>query len=108
VLNLGLAILLAKAAMPVFDTAGDEVIEIGELALRAAALCGAASIPIHRPQIDVQNADHYVGDGRIYHALAQNFGVTLQRLDANILDTYAYIIGQRPPACLATGPIAGH
>jgi nucleoside-diphosphate-sugar epimerase len=93
-LNVGLAVLLAKAATPPFDTAGDEVIEIADLARRAATLCGAPSIPILRPELDLQISDRYAGDGGLYRALAADFGLTLQQLDANIVDTYSYITGQ--------------
>lgn len=91
VINLALAIMQDnKPLPPVFDTAGDGVIEIGELAARTAKLLGAPFIPMQRP--DISGApNRYVGDGAAISALMKHYGITPANLDTQILDTARYL-----------------
>lgn len=72
-----------------YDTAGDETVEVGELARRVLQALGSDRA-IHRPA--VAGAPHrYVGDGRAFAARAAAAGIVPAGLDAQIRDTLAYM-----------------
>lgn len=83
------ALLLADGAR--FDTAGEITIELEALAHRAASLLGCPDVPISRAVPDGRADDVYVGDGTAMRALAAGLGLPLRGLDAQILDTAAYL-----------------
>lgn len=90
VIDVGLASLLPSAPVPgVFDTAGEEEIEIGDLALRIATLLGKPDWPIERPAI-TGSPNRYVGDGKSIEALMKLHSIVRQPLDAQILATMEY------------------
>jgi UDP-glucuronate decarboxylase len=70
-----------------FDTAGDEVVEVGELAERVARRLGRPDLPIERDWDPDAPADDYVGDGAMMQALARERGLTLHSLDDQIVRT---------------------
>ncbi len=69
VVSLAMACLLDdRPAPPVFDTAGERVVEMGELAALAREVCGRPDLPIQRaPMDESMAADRYVGDGQGMH-----------------------------------------
>jgi UDP-glucuronate decarboxylase len=90
VLNLAVAGLLGGGTGAPFDTAGEVEIEIGDLALRTAALLGAPSCPVLRPEI-TEPADRYVGDFTRFAALLAAHGIAPVPLDGQIHDTAEYL-----------------
>lgn len=71
VITLALACLLDHGpAQPVFDAAGERVIEVGELAALVREICGRQDLPIQRgPMDETLPADRYVGDARAMRGL---------------------------------------
>jgi nucleoside-diphosphate-sugar epimerase len=68
-----------------FDTVGDEVVEVGELADRVARVLGHPGMAVERAWDPSAPADDYVGDGELMHRLAREHGVALRGLDDQIL-----------------------
>jgi nucleoside-diphosphate-sugar epimerase len=79
----------------VFDTAGDVIVEVGELAERVARLLGHADMPVEREWDPAAPADDYLGDGALMHALASERGVALRGLDQQIVSTAGWMAGHR-------------
>jgi len=71
----------------VVETAGDEVIEVGDLAERILAVLGRPRQDIVRAWDPTALPDSYLGDGRAFHALAARAGVVLRPLDEQIART---------------------
>jgi UDP-glucuronate decarboxylase len=84
-----LAVALAEGgpAEVMFDTAGHEVVELGDLAARVTRVMGHADMPVDRSWDPAAPADDYVGDGELMHALAAEHGVALRGLDEQIART---------------------
>ncbi|MGH6685032.1 MAG: NAD-dependent epimerase/dehydratase family protein [Pseudolabrys sp.] len=74
VVSLAMAALLDDAKPPPpFDTAGDRVVELDELARLVSEICRRAA-PIMRPAVDTgQSTDRYVGDPVSIQALAAKY-----------------------------------
>lgn len=72
------------------DIASAEIVEIGELASRAAAVLGVPDAKIERPPV-MGDADRYVGDAAALQRLAGSLGVHLANLDQQIKETAAYL-----------------
>jgi nucleoside-diphosphate-sugar epimerase len=87
------AVAIAAALEPgvgddlILDTAGDEVVEVGDLAARVAAGLGRPDLPVQRTWDPHAPADEYVGDGTAFRALAAGLGVALRGLDEQIART---------------------
>jgi UDP-glucuronate decarboxylase len=81
-----------------FDTAGDEVVEVGALAERVRAVLGREDLPIERDWDPSAPADRYVGDGTALRALAAEHGVALRGLDEQIARTAAGLPADGAPA----------
>lgn len=91
VINLAFALLLKPSgALPAFDTAGEKVIEVGDLARRAAELLGVPDMAIERPAV-TGSANRYVGDGAAMARLMAQHGLTARTLDEQIRDTARYL-----------------
>jgi UDP-glucuronate decarboxylase len=95
VLNIAAAVILRGLDVPVFDTAGESSVEIGDLANRVMRLLTAKDIAIIRPEWRNGTADQYLGDGSAYRRLAGLTGVPLHSLDQQIIDTAAYMANLR-------------
>ncbi len=68
------------------DAAGDEAVELGELAQRIAEQVGGG--PVQRPVAEPDaREDRYLGDAAPLRALAAEHGITLAGLDAQIRRT---------------------
>lgn len=91
VLDIALSLLLARRELPVFDSAGEPVLEIGELALLAARLMTGKELEVRRPEWRGGAADSYAGDMQSYAGAARIAGVGLRPLEVQIGDTAAYI-----------------
>jgi hypothetical protein len=91
VLNIAAAIMLRGLNVPVFDTAGEETIEIGDLASRTGRLLTGKDVEIMRPDWRNGPADRYVGDIAAYRHAAGLAGVGLRALDDGILDTARFL-----------------
>jgi UDP-glucuronate decarboxylase len=95
-IHLGLAALLDNGYdhCAMFDTAGNEVIEIGELAQRCVRLLRiAADSTIERPFVHAAPNDYYAGDPAAIRSLEQRYGFKPRSLDQQILDTASYLNG---------------
>jgi UDP-glucuronate decarboxylase len=81
------------------ETAGEEVVELGELAGRVAAALGRPDLAAPDRNLDPgSRVDHYVGDGTRLHALARDLGVPLRGLDEQILRTADHVTTATTPA----------
>lgn len=76
------------------DTAGEVVVEVGELARRITEAMGVPDHPIERPEIGVEPVDYYVGDGTQFVNSASLLGVALKPLSVQIDDTVADLTGR--------------
>jgi nucleoside-diphosphate-sugar epimerase len=74
------------------DTAGEEVVEVGDLARRICAVLGRPDATIERDLPLEAPADHYTGDGARLHELAATLGITLRGLDEQIRRTGDYLM----------------
>jgi nucleoside-diphosphate-sugar epimerase len=91
------ALALALAESPdagddlVFDTAGEVVVEVGELAERIARVLGRADAEIVRDRDDSLPEDVYVGDGTAMREHAARHGIELRELDEQIARTAEWL-----------------
>ena len=69
------------------ETAGPEVVEVGDLAERIRAAAGRDDLAVVRDFDPDLPRDYYVGDGAEFKALAERLGVPLTRLDELITTT---------------------
>jgi UDP-glucuronate decarboxylase len=92
-LNVMMARALDSAApgSALFDVAGQEPVEVGELAQRALAVLHRPDLAIVRDSVDQTKEDRYLGDPSTFAALAASYGIALQGLDLQITDTAAYL-----------------
>lgn len=74
----------------VFDTAGDEVVEVEDLARRVASVLGVPDLPVERTLEPGAPADVYVGDGTRFAQLAAAYGSSLASLNDQIAATAAH------------------
>jgi UDP-glucuronate decarboxylase len=74
-----------------FDTAGQQEVEVGELAVTAARLLGRPEMRIQRPRVEQAEPDRYVGDGSTMHQLAAACGIELKDFGRQIVDTARYL-----------------
>ncbi len=72
-----------------YDTAGETVVEVGDLAHLITQSMGQPDHPILRPEMSGGAADRYVGDGAQFADRAQAGGITLKPLAVQIRDTIA-------------------
>ena len=88
-----LAVALADdgPADVVFDTAGEVVVEVGELAERVARVLGQPGMPVERTWDPAAPADEYVGDGELMRELASDQHVALRDLDDQIARTAEWL-----------------
>jgi nucleoside-diphosphate-sugar epimerase len=94
IVSVGFAIMLGIAADPEtsYDTAGEEAVEVGELAERIRNRLDYPSKTIIRGELDpALTDDRYVGQFEGFAGLAAAAGVALTTLDTQILDTAAYL-----------------
>jgi nucleoside-diphosphate-sugar epimerase len=87
VVDVALAWLRSGERDVMVETAGPEVVEVGELAERIRAITGRADLEIVRDFDPALPRDHYVGDGGAFKALAARLGIELAPLDAVIAAT---------------------
>lgn len=78
-----------------FDTAGEREVEVQELADAVRAVVAPVAT-VQRAAFSPQNADRYVGDGRMYRALARRYGVTEHDLQTQIADIADYLTNELP------------
>lgn len=77
---------------PVFETAGERVIEVGALARLAAQVLGDATHPIERPVLDAQQPDdRYVGNPTLWQARLLRRDFEPASLEQQIRDTAAFL-----------------
>jgi len=88
---LALADLLAGDGRPrePFDTVGETVVEVGELARHVTDTMGLAEYPIERPALQAGDADRYVGEGSQFSSRARLLGLALKGLQVQIEDSVA-------------------
>lgn len=93
VIELGVRRLLQQVAplQLVFDAAGEEVVEVGELADRVRSVLSAEDIAIERQAFTSHHENRYVGDATMLRKLAGEFGTVLIPLDEQILRTAEFI-----------------
>ncbi len=86
------ALLEPGAEALAFDTAGERVVELGELAALVRDIAGRPDLEVRRPPIDASRpTDRYVGDAAAMAALARRNGMTLLDLPAQIRRTAEYL-----------------
>ena len=74
-----------------FDTAGEEVVEIEDLAARVTRCLGVASVPILRSRDPSLARDWYVGNGALLEGLLRQAGAKQMPLDSQIRRTAEYL-----------------
>jgi nucleoside-diphosphate-sugar epimerase len=79
------------ADQPIFDTAGDEDLELGDLATLVLEALGHMDAVIERPPLVEKADDVYVGDGREMLRMMQSRGLILCPLKNQIHDTAEYM-----------------
>lgn len=84
-------ILRGPVSQFVFDTAGLEVVEVGELADRIRQALDRADVPVIRKWDADAKPDLYVGDGGSLQGWAAHFGLPLVGLDEQIRRTADYL-----------------
>jgi UDP-glucuronate decarboxylase len=91
--TLGFSMLLdpQPGDRPVFDTAGGEALEIGDLAALVLKALGRAGQATLRPPLVEGNEDVYVGDGRAMRAMMRARGLPLRGMEQQIRDTAEYM-----------------
>ena len=75
----------------IFDTVGQEVVEVGDLARRVAIVLSGNALKMERPAITESRVDRYVGDDAEQQALCETLGYKFIGLDDQIRRTALYI-----------------
>lgn len=90
---LAFAMMLEPAPddQPIFDTAGEENLEMGDLAECVRRVLGRPDLPIHRPEQVQGRDDIYVGDGAAMRRMMQAHGLALSSFEKQIRDTADYM-----------------
>jgi nucleoside-diphosphate-sugar epimerase len=93
-----------------FDTAGEEILEMGALARTVQAIIGSTGA-VFRPPLGTEPADFYAGERAGYQALVEQFGIAPVPMAVQIGETAAYIAGvlglpPRPYNLIGTGNAA--
>lgn len=91
IINLATSIIQRVIQISPFDTAGERMIEIGELAGIVSQVMHGRPIEIIRPDILDSARDLYCGDERSYFRLAKTTGLELKTLEVQIQATALYV-----------------
>ncbi len=75
----------------IFDTAGTEVVEVGELAQRCVRLLADGSARVERPFIKPGPSDYYVGNPAVIRDIEHRLGLQSASLDEQILETARFL-----------------
>lgn len=91
--TLAFAMLLTpqKGNKAVFDTAGEEALEIGDLAALVLDTLGRRDLRIERADAEEKQNDVYAGDGREMARMMRSYSLTPKSMSRQILDTAAYL-----------------
>ncbi|NIJ09454.1 nucleoside-diphosphate-sugar epimerase [Sphingomonas vulcanisoli] len=93
VVNLALGLLLSGKKMgEPFDIAGDEAIEIGDLARLCSEACGDRGHPIERPEGDFSEGDRMLGDPAASLRLMASLGLKPVALRDQVIATARYLM----------------
>lgn len=79
----------------VFDTGGDEPVELGQLAQYVLELMDRVGMRVQRPGLGDESDEIYVGDSRVFRSLADQQGIALSGLRSQILETVEYLAAVR-------------
>jgi nucleoside-diphosphate-sugar epimerase len=79
----------------VFDTVGEEVVEVGELAQRCLHLLDNGQREVRRPIIKPMGKDYYVGTPAVIRDIERVLGMPPVALDAQILETAEFLKKER-------------
>ena len=90
VINLALALVLKRETCSL-DIAGEQAIEIGDLARLCTAVTGRPNIAIERPAMTAAPANSMIGDHLAYYDLMAREGIRPLALDAQVAATAAYL-----------------
>ncbi|MHB1678848.1 MAG: NAD-dependent epimerase/dehydratase family protein [Sulfuriferula sp.] len=74
-----------------FDTAGDEMVEIGELAQRVCQVLNRPGALVIRPELDSSPDDRYMGNPSTIRAMLHQYGIGPLPLDRQISATANFI-----------------
>ena len=77
--------------MPFFDTTGDQIVEIGELAHKVLETLACCDIQIIRPVPSDDPDDRYVGNPDVLRSMLRHCGMELMPLNAQISSTADFI-----------------
>ena len=75
----------------IFDTAGDQVIEISELAEMVINRCGSPSQQVLRPSLDRSRENRYIGNPDLQKKLQSKLGLSSLPLPIQVDETARYI-----------------
>ncbi len=94
IVSVGFAAMAGLAAAPEpYDTAGLEVVEVGDLAERIRAELGCPAKPIRRAPLGDACDDRYVGRIEPFASMAARAGFALSPLGVQIQDTARFLVG---------------
>ncbi len=79
------------AVAPFFDTAGDVVVEVGELARKVGEILGCPAVQICRPAMSGAADDRYVGNADTLRTLLRHYAIDSLPLTGQISSTAAFI-----------------
>ena len=75
----------------IFDTAGTEVVEVGELAQRCVRLLTNGTVKVERPFIKPGPSDYYVGNPTEIRSIENWLGLKPVSLDEQIMETAHFL-----------------
>lgn len=90
VLALALALLLDGESAGPFDAAGEEVIEIGELARRVAVLSVKDDVTVQRPHSMGNHDSRYLGASNTLKIFLQRYSMDLKPLNTQVEETFQF------------------
>ena len=92
-ISLAFASLLDEqsAGAGIFDTAGDEVLELDALAEKIKEVLNAPDIKITRGPITPAEPDRYLGEGKKLCDLARHYDIHLKKIAPQIASTVSYL-----------------
>lgn len=82
---------LGEAPVLAFDTAGPQVVEMGDLAAAVGRVLDLPHLAIRRPALEAGAEDRYVGNGVVYRAALARMGAEPIALDEIIRDTAEWL-----------------
>ena len=92
-MSVALSLTLDGGGVTRFDTAGEEALEMADIAEAVRLALGRPDHPIRRPQLSGATADVYLGDRALYSELRSGARVDLVGFPTQVRETADYLAG---------------